>query len=308
LDNWKDQPPDERYRIRLPRPDRIPREDSGGAPPELEPPADWYRPRHRRQDPGTDPREPGSGESSDAGYDHGWSNCTMTSGANTLDFHTLGAVDVWGGDLRHAPGQPDQAGGTDLWDVEKAWRHYGQDLEIRSGAGWDGVRADRLEGRALILTGDGNVPGAATFDGAHAIAIYPEPDAAGRWLMADPLSTGPEWVTESSLRAWAEHLDPDVNYARTAAHPPVDPRAIVGDDEMYNVAPLTTHRDAIVRDGAILYRDSALIARYSVATGDTAFGFLGSTGEAHVIANAGSSNYVNRDDVLEIVANERTFE
>ena len=230
----------------------------------------------------------------------------MAAGAMCLAYHTLGTVDVWAGDLRHAPGQPDQSGGTDLWDVEQAWRHYGQDLDIRSGAGWAGVRADRADGRALILTGEGApTPGAATFDGGHAIAVYPEPDDAGRWLMADPLSTGPEWVTESALRSWAERLTPTINYARTAAHPPSEPAS--GEDMSFNVAPVTTHRDAVVADGAILYRDSGLTERHSVATGETALGFLGSTADAHVLVNAGATNYVHRADVLRIVANDREY-
>jgi hypothetical protein len=77
---------------------------------------------------------------------------------------------------------------------------------------------------------------------------------------------------------------------------------------MVNVGPITTHRDAIVADGAILYADGSLRTRHSVATGETAFGFVGSTGTAHVIVNAGHTNYVARDDVLEIVDAERDFE
>jgi hypothetical protein len=229
----------------------------------------------------------------------------MAAGAMALSYHGLGRDQPWAGDLRHAPGQPDQSGGTDLWDVAQSWEYYGEDLEIRSGAGWAGVRADRAEGRALILTGEGNVPGAATFDGGHAIAVYPEPRENGDWLMADPLSTGPEWVSESALRQWAERLDSGINYARTAAHPPR--KAASSEDVMFNVGPITTHRDALIVDGAILYRDSALTERHSVVTGDEPFGFVGSVGDAHVIVNAGHTNYVNRDDVLDIYAAEREF-
>jgi hypothetical protein len=222
-------------RIRLPRPDRIPRRDTGGAPVPLVAPEGWYRPRQKQQNPDVDPHEPASGESSSAGYDHGWSNCTMASGAMCLDFHLLGALDLWGGDLRHAPGQPDQSGGTDLWDVEKAWAYYAADLEIRSGAGWAAARADHDQGRALLLTGEGNVPGSATFDGAHAICVLPEVHSDGRWLMADPLCTGPEWVSESALRAWAERLQASINWARTAAHPPASSPER-GDDLPINAA------------------------------------------------------------------------
>ena len=113
---------------------------------------------------------------------------------------------------------------------------------------------------------------------------------------------GFEWVTESALRAWAERLEPGVNYARTAAHPPAGGYA---EDVMFNVAPMTTHRDAIVRDCAVLYRDSALSVRHSVATGDTALAFVGSTNDAHIVVNAGNTNYVRRADVVDIIPADR---
>ena len=228
----------------------------------------------------------------------------MTAGAMILDHATTGRLKKWGGDLRHAPGQPDMSGGTDLYDVQKAWLAYGEALTVRSGRGWDSVRADREKGHGVILTGEGNVPGSATFTGGHAIAVLPEPDSAGQWLIGDPLSSGFEWVPEDELRAWAQRLDPDVNYAIGAAHLPASESA---EDVMFNIAPVTTHRDAIVRDCAILYSDSGLTERYSVVTGDTGFGFVGSTNTAHVIVNAGSTNYVARADVLDIVTKDRTY-
>jgi hypothetical protein len=245
------------YRIRLPFPGRIPRRDQGGAPQPLTAPAEgWYRPRHKQQNPDVDPHEPTS-ESANAGYDHGWSNCTMASGAMALDFHTLGQRDVWAGDLRHAPGQPDMTGGTDLWDVEKAWAHYGEDLDIRSGDGWAECRADHDEGRALILTGEGNVPGSATFDGAHAIAVLPEVRDNGDWLIADPLSTGPEWVTEASLRTWAERLQSSINWARTAAHPPTSGQE-AGDLAINAAAGSTSNIRADVPEGTDWFEDANL--------------------------------------------------
>jgi len=250
-----------RNRIRLPRPDRVPHKDVGGSPAALAaaPSSGWYRPRQKQQNPDVDPHEPYGSESSSAGYDHGWSGCTMSAGAMVLDFHTLGKVDVWGGDLRHAPGQPDMTGGTDLWDVEAAWQHYGQDLDIRSGDGWAAARDDHDAGRALLLTGTGNVPGSATFDGGHAICVLPEPRDDGAWLMADPLCTGPEWVTEGALRQWAERLQASVNYARSAAHPPA---ALGADDMAMNAgAGLTSTVRADVPAGLDFYADANLTRR-----------------------------------------------
>ena len=75
---------------------------------------------------------------------------------------------------------------------------------------------------------------------------------------------------------------------------------------MFNVAPMTTHRDCIVANCSILYTDSALTTRYSSASGDTALGFVGATADAYIVVNAGNTNYVRREDVLDIVANDRT--
>lgn len=290
----------------LPGPrDRWPGADTGGAPPAVSS-SSAYRPAHRMQNPDVDPREPGGSEPSAAGHDHGWSNCTMAAGAMTLDYHTQGRVAVWGGDLRHAPSQPDNDGGTDLWDVQKAWGDYGEHLDIRSGSGWDALERDLEDGRAILLTGTGDVPGSATFDGGHAIAVLPERHADGRVLQADPLCTGPEWVELGALRTWAERYDPGVNYARTAAHLAAPP----SEDVMYNVAPLTTHRDAILKPNTGIYSDSSLQTRYSHSDecAQQAFGFAGSGDLYHAIVNAGNVAYVAREDVADIVPWERTFE
>lgn len=290
----------------LPAPgERPPSWDTGGAPPTVAP-LGAYRPAHKMQNPDVDPSEPGPSESAAAGEDHGWSGCTMSAGAMVLDFHTEGAVDVWGGDLRHAPSQPDQAGGTDLWDVQKAWGDFGQYLDIRSGAGWQACLRDLDDGCAILLTGTGNVPGSATFDGGHAIAVLPERHSDGRQLQADPLCTGPEWVERDALRAWAERYDPDVNYARSAAHVAAPP----SEDTTYNVGPLTTHRDAVLKPNTVIYSDSALQVRvsHSDECAEQAFGFTGSGELFHAIVNGGNVQYVPRDSLVRTVTIDRTFE
>jgi len=99
---------------------------------------------------------------------------------------------------------------------------------------------------------------------------------------------------------------PRIMFTTTGAHDGAPPA--VAEDVMFNVGPTTTHRDAIVKGCAELYSDSALQVRHSSTTGDTALGFLGSTAEAHVVVNAGNTNYVRREDVLDIVPNDRTHE
>lgn len=178
----------------------------------------WYRPTFRKQDPAADPREPGGGESSSRGTDHGWSNCTMASGAMALDFDTLGDRELWGGDLRHKQG--DLEGGTDLYDLRAAWSAYGRTLTIRSGAGWEGLKDDREAGRFLVVQGEGNVPGSETFDGGHACVVGPETNGDGKWLFGDPLASGWQWVTASSIRDWMEAwAGSGLAWARSAAHP-----------------------------------------------------------------------------------------
>lgn len=169
----------------------------------------YYRPRFRQQNPAVDPREPWPGESAARGQEHGWNNCTMTSGAMGLDFHTAGARQLWGGDMRHR--QSDLVGGTDLSDLQRAWAKLGYTLTIRSGSGWAGVIAAHREGRAIICQGRGNVPGSSTYTGGHA-AIW-LPDGA----FGDPLANRWQSVSTSSIRQWMERLNPRCQFAVTRA-------------------------------------------------------------------------------------------
>jgi hypothetical protein len=176
--------------------------DTGGA----------FRAAWREQDPAVDPREPNGGESSSTGTDHGWSNCTCTSGAIALAYQEpRGAVAPWGGDLRHRQG--DLSGGTDLLDIRDAWSTYGETLTIRSGSGWSAVVTAHDEGRAIVIQGSGNVPGSESFDGGHACVIGPETSSSGSWLWGDPLASGWQWVSPSSVRSWAEQWQGSIAFA-----------------------------------------------------------------------------------------------
>jgi hypothetical protein len=180
-----------------------------------------FRASWREQDPAKDPREPNGGESSSVGTDHGWSNCTMTSGALALAYQQpRGALAPWGGDLRHKQG--DLSGGTDLYDLRTAWQAYGETLTIKSGAGWSAVVTAHNEGRAIVIQGSGNVPGSESFDGGHATVIAPETHSDGRWLWGDPLASGWQWVSASSIRTWAEHWQSSIAFA-VGEKPPAEP-------------------------------------------------------------------------------------
>lgn len=207
----------------------------------------WYRPPFRTQNPSVDPQEPSGGESSSAGTDHGWANCTMSAGAMVLAFHTLGATDKWGGHLRH--NQSDQSGGTDLNDLKQAWSAYGETLSIRSGAGWDDVEKDRAAGRAIVLQGEGGTPGAGTYTGGHAIAVMPETKSDGKWLIGNPECSGYEWVSPSALRDWAENWSSSIAWARSDAHLPAGEAPVAG---------ITLHMDEAYAGTAIVQGDNHL--------------------------------------------------
>jgi hypothetical protein len=150
----------------------------------------------------------------------------MASAAMALDFDTLGGKQVWGGDMRHH--QSDLSGGTDLYDAADAFAAYGQALTIRTGSGWDALKADRNAGRFLIVQGQGNVPGTESFDGGHACVVGPETNNAGDWLFGDPLASGWQYCSEASIKDWMNNFHSGYAWARTDAHkpastPPPDP-------------------------------------------------------------------------------------
>ena len=172
----------------------------------------YYRPVFRKQNPAVDPKEPWPGESASRGNEHGWNNCTMTSGAMALDYHTHGAKRLWGGDMRHR--QSDLSGGTDLSDLQRAWARLGYTLVIRSGRGWADLQRCRKEGRAIVCQGRGNVPGVSTYTGGHA-AIW-LPDGA----FGDPLANRWQKVDSQAIRVWMERLNPRLQFAVTRARKP----------------------------------------------------------------------------------------
>jgi hypothetical protein len=176
--------------------------DTGGA----------FRPDWRMQDPAKDPKEPYGSESSGTGNDHGWSNCTMVSAALTFAYHVQDKTGPQGGDMRH--NQDDLSGGTDLYDARTAWDRYGnQSLTIKTGAGWGAVKTAHNEKRAILIQGEGNVPGSESFDGSHACVIGIETHSDGRWLFGDPLASGWQWVKPSDIEKWAKALSSGIYFA-----------------------------------------------------------------------------------------------
>jgi len=177
----------------------------------------YYRPLFRQQKPSVDPKEPWPGESAARGSDHGWNNCSMTSGAMALDYHTRGRVRLWGGDLRHH--QSDLVGGTDLNDLKVAWSHIGTGYTLLnwSGRGWDAVIAAHEAGRAVMIQGTGDTPGRGIYKGPHACIWCPDnawgDPLASRWQRVAAGSA----LDRASIRRWAERLNPRIQFAVTRA-------------------------------------------------------------------------------------------
>jgi hypothetical protein len=171
-----------------------------------------YRPRFRQQKPQADPTEPFGREGEERGNSHAWNNCTMTSGAMALDYHTRGKKRLWGGRLRHK--QSDLTGGTDLGDLATAWKNVGRGYKLkdRTGQGRDGVKRALAEGRAVVIQGVGDTPGRGTYKGPHAGLILPDK------LWGDPLASG--WQKDVPLDAildWAQRLNRGIQFAVTRA-------------------------------------------------------------------------------------------
>lgn len=139
--------------------------------------------------------------------------CTLESAAMVLDWHTRGAVSVWGGELIPYCGKTEaqiRGTGSNLGNARRAWLHWNQNLSVRSGQTFDDMLACLAEGRAVILQGDYGVFNLAercqdSFEGNHAISVYPY-QVGDRILVGDPLCSDFRGIRVSTLRAYAEAL------------------------------------------------------------------------------------------------------
>lgn len=170
---------------------------------------------------------------SEAHLNHENNNCTPTSAAVALDYHTGGAIKKRGGHLRHILNNPNTGRypgvQLSLDDAEDAWRKLGQDLKQESG--WENMKLRRREGRMLILQGDsGDLDGSCSEsqDVGHAIAVHPDDPPADKpdhWLVMDPWCylAGSEglgkwrWIKRSSVYAYAKKMDFRFAYSRRRA-------------------------------------------------------------------------------------------
>lgn len=172
--------------------------------------------------------------------------CTLEAGAMALDFHTLGKLQLWGGNLAVHCGKTYAyiaAHGTSLPDIQKAWSYYGYTLVNKTRHTFKDMMADLQSGRGVILQGDYDQFSYETkcqknFLGNHGIYLNPEfgtkpttanPEFLGvTVLMMDPLCGAPKYVPATELRKFAEKFarpilgtqsPQQILYAVTAAHP-----------------------------------------------------------------------------------------
>jgi hypothetical protein len=140
--------------------------------------------------------------------------CTLESGAMALDFTTGGQVSVWGGQLIPYCGRkPSEivGKGTNLQNVDLAWHHYGQDLDIRDGP-YEEVVKTLKAGDAVVAQGWYDaLPSidrcSKTFETGHAVYVHPAFNGdKSSVLVGDPLCAGYRYMRLSSLRAYMEEL------------------------------------------------------------------------------------------------------
>ena len=164
---------------------------------------------------------------------HENNNCTVTSAAAALDYHTGGAIKKRGGTLRHVLPNPNTGSspgvGLSLVDAKVAWNHFSQTLVLDEG--WENMKLRRREGRMLILQGDsGDLDGSCSEsqDVAHAIAIHPDDPPADKldyWLVMDPWCylIGSEglgkwrWIKRSAVYNYAKKMNFRFAYTRRRA-------------------------------------------------------------------------------------------
>ena len=233
---------------------------------------------------------------------------------------------------REPDGDLDRTGGTNLPQVRDAIESgWDVPMTVVTGAdfdmGWELARDTRnllvIQIQYSVLH-DTRWDASGTFMGAHAVVIanatptycdLSDPLADGRRGLPNGVQRIPhDLVREACGKLVVNPITGQrrgmglMNYGlvRQPEYEQVDPAN--SGDVLFNIGPTTTHRDVVLRGGTVLYRDGALTIRQSGVSSITRLGFLGSTSTAHVVVNAGYSNYVRKEDVIRIEVNDRSYE
>jgi hypothetical protein len=134
------------------------------------------------------------------------SNCRMAALATGLDYDTLGKKHSTGAKMRSYSGDPE--GGTSSDDAERAFKHYSETLRVHDGEPWSAVENALEAGRLVHIDVWSATAGGPCCKSAcgHTMAIAPERNSEGKWLVSDPWCKPPKWVwwSASKLQAAAE--------------------------------------------------------------------------------------------------------
>ena len=154
------------------------------------------------------------------------SNCRLASAATGLDYDTLGAKTSTGAKMRNYSGDPE--GGTSSDDAVRAWKHYSETLHVHDGEPFSNLLDALREGRLVHIDVWSATCGGPCCKSAcgHTMAIAPEQNSDGKWLVADPWCKPAKWVwwSESKLRAGAEEWADRCGYRSAQAGGPRDIR------------------------------------------------------------------------------------
>lgn len=183
------------------------------------------------------------------------------------------------------------------------------------------------DGNQAITNVDDGTQGYGTFStlarGAAATARYLSVNAHGYPAIIAALRAGASHdviLTAIAKSDWAashygyprtNHLIGYYNFVHGCDHPLVGatPVPVVPEgDQMYRVVRCTTHTDAIVRKGAVMYEDSALTEPHSHPLEvDTALAHSGTGAKFEAVIDAGETVYVHTADVVRTVEHDREF-
>jgi hypothetical protein len=230
--------------------------------------------------------------------------------------------------LRRASG--DAIGGSSLDDLIRGYKvRYGWDTARWQGT-LEGARTRLSSGAGMVWQGlyarlpkhlqrwDTRFAAKGVNSGPAAYADDYRADGTVLWM--DPLArsqpgqerwAGERWDWADIARAcfgpsYTMVLQEGVFAPAKPPAPEPDP-TVEGMDVMFNVGPITTHRDAVLAPGAVIWKDSKMTRRYSRVDKPTRLGFIGSTAAAHVVADGDFVCYVSRAQVSSIEINDRTY-
>jgi hypothetical protein len=148
------------------------------------------------------------------------SGCTWTSGANGANASTGSRLtpDQVHLQVKRSEETNPATPGWSMADLALAMKRLRVPFANHSGDGWGAVIAYHDAGYYVVVQGDsdqfGNGTCSGAFDGDHCIGIHPQEDAAGHWLIDDPICPTHRYESSAILKRYAEKLSPRVYFGQ----------------------------------------------------------------------------------------------